>query len=78
MISEQQVAKLAGSVLAACGFPRYFSLTPLTGGANNRVFRVEAAGSLALLKVYFQHANDPRDRLGAEYSFTRFAWERSQ
>jgi hypothetical protein len=25
--------------------------------------------------VYFQHPNDPRDRLGAEFSFLRFAWD---
>jgi hypothetical protein len=33
-------------------------------------------GATALLKAYFQHPDDPRDRLGAEYSFAWFAWER--
>ena len=49
-------------------------LIALAGGANNRVFRVEAGGDLALLKIYFRHPGDPRDRLGAEFGFCSFAW----
>ena len=52
-----------------------FNLHPLAGGTNNRVFRVEVSGRYALLKVYFQHPQDHRDRLSAEYAFTGFAWE---
>lgn len=51
-------------------------LQPLPGGANNRVFRVEVGGRAALLKAYFHHTADPRDRLGAEWAFLRFAWSR--
>jgi hypothetical protein len=50
------------------------TVEPLTGGANNRVFRIQAAGGLALLKAYFSHPDDPRDRLGAEFAFAHFAW----
>lgn len=49
-------------------------LVPLAGGANNRVFRVQTARGPALLKAYFRHPDDPRDRLGAEFAFARFAW----
>jgi hypothetical protein len=49
-------------------------LTPLPGGANNRVYRVTAAHGAAVLKSYFRHPDDPRDRLGAEFAFSRFAW----
>ncbi len=62
-------------LIAKAGLPGGFSLHPLVGGTNNRVFRVEVNGLCALLKVYFQHAQDPRDRLAAEYSFANFAWE---
>jgi hypothetical protein len=61
-------------LLGEAGLPTEYRLHPLAGGGNNRVFRVEAGGRLALLKVYFRHPGDPRDRLGAEFAFTRFAW----
>ncbi len=47
---------------------------PLKHGANNRTFRVEFEGRSVLLKAYFVHSQDPRDRLGAEFSFMSFAW----
>jgi len=62
-------------LVAEAGLPGDFSLHSLPGGTNNQVFRVEVSGSCALLKVYFQHEQDPRDRLAAEYSFTSFAWD---
>lgn len=59
----------------AAGLGRVRAVVPLTGGANNRVFRLEAAGGVALLKSYFRHPDDPRDRLGTEWAFTSFAWD---
>lgn len=47
----------------------------LPGGANNRVFEVRTAGARALLKAYFSHPDDRRDRLGAEFGFSTYAWE---
>jgi hypothetical protein len=44
-------------------------------GANNRVFRVDLKDARALLKIYFQHPDDPRDRLKTEFSFSTFAWK---
>jgi hypothetical protein len=52
-----------------------FTMEPLPGGANNRVFRVRFPEKSALLKAYFQHPGDKRDRLGAEFSFSKFAWD---
>ena len=39
------------------------AVEPMSGGRNNRVFRVvlEDGGSVAL-KAYFRHAHDARDR----------------
>lgn len=62
-------------LLAAAGFGPARELVPLAGGANNRVYRVEAENGEAVLKSYFRHPGDPRDRLGAEWAFSRFAWE---
>ncbi|HVL13625.1 MAG TPA: aminoglycoside phosphotransferase family protein [Gemmata sp.] len=56
------------------GFGPVDELIPLAGGANNRVYRVVAGCGDAVLKCYFRHPDDPRDRLGAEFAFTRFAW----
>ena len=53
------------------------AITPLSGGRNNRVFRVDtAAGTPALLKSYFHSEADPRDRLAHEAGFTAFAVDR--
>jgi hypothetical protein len=60
--------------LATAGVVGPFDLCALCGGANNRVFRVQAHDSRFLLKAYFTHPCDRRDRLGAEFSFLRFAW----
>jgi hypothetical protein len=46
----------------------------LPGGGNNRVYRVETAAGPVLLKEYFRHEADPRDRLGTEQAFLGFAW----
>ena len=48
----------------------------IKGGANNRVYRVENADRKGLLKAYFRHPSDPRDRLDVEFSFISFAWDR--
>jgi hypothetical protein len=49
-------------------------LAPLVGGANNRAYRVECQRGAAFLKAYFRSPADPRDRLGAEFAFARFAF----
>jgi len=51
------------------------ALTPIARGSNNRAFELHAGGSAWLLKAYFRHPSDPRDRLGAEFGFCSFAWD---
>jgi hypothetical protein len=52
-------------------------LIPMTGGANNRVYRItRPGGEDAVLKCYFQNPNDPRDRFCAEQSFYQWIWSR--
>ena len=50
-------------------------LHPLTGGANNRIYRVAAGEKNYILKQYFSHASDPRDRFSTEFNFMQFVWE---
>lgn len=59
------------ALLERAGIVGPFALVPLAGGGNNRVFRVEAAGAAFLLKAYFHHPDDPRDRLATEFGFSQ-------
>jgi uncharacterized metal-binding protein YceD (DUF177 family) len=70
----ERMAAAAEPVLAQAGVTRPFRLEPITGGGNNRVFRVESGGAPVVLKVYFRHPDDPRDRLRADFGFSAFAW----
>lgn len=69
------VAARAEPVLRAAGVPADHRLVPITGGGNNRLFRVESAAAPVMLKAYFRHPEDPRDRLRAEFGFSSFAWD---
>jgi hypothetical protein len=64
------------ALLAAIAVTDDFTLALLAGGANNRAFRLDVGEHSFLLKAYFRHPDDPRDRLGAEFAFSRFAWDR--
>jgi hypothetical protein len=63
------------ALLAQVGISAPHALTPLGGGGNNRVFRLDTRLGQLVLKEYFHHPDDPRDRLGAEFGFSQFAWE---
>jgi hypothetical protein len=39
------------------------------------VFRLHCDGEVLVVKWYFHHATDTRDRLGAEYAFLEYAWD---
>ncbi|HEX5126613.1 MAG TPA: aminoglycoside phosphotransferase family protein [Rhodocyclaceae bacterium] len=45
----------------------------LAHGGNNRTWFVDADGERYVVKQYFRHADDTRDRLKAEFDFTRYA-----
>ncbi len=68
---EKPVAELA----AEAGLKGDVRLEELPCGGNNRVFRLYDSMHSYLLKWYFTHSNDPRNRLDAEFSFLVFAWE---
>lgn len=62
-------------LLDSIGSNSVFSLHPISGGANNRGYRVETDPADYFLKEYFVQSSDKRDRLVSEYLFTRFAWD---
>lgn len=45
----------------------------LTGG-NNRIYRIDLPERQLVLKRYFRHPHDLRDRLGVEFDFLSFLW----
>ncbi len=52
------------------------SVAPIRGGKNNVVAKAVVDGQPLLAKVYFAHADDPRDRLGTEFAALGFLWDR--
>lgn len=74
MIAED-LRPAAASLLDEAGFSPAAQFTRIDGGGNNQVFRAESDGRLAALKVYFHHPQDQRDRLNAEYSYSRLLWD---
>lgn len=50
-------------------------LERLPGGANNAVFRGDLPGQSYVLKQYFSHLGDPRDRFATETAFVDFLWQ---
>jgi Phosphotransferase enzyme family len=65
--------QLAARLTAQAGLPMPQTATRLSGGKNNRVFRV---GDTAVLKIYHWDPRDSRDRLRAEWRFLSYAWAR--
>ena len=68
----EYLVKFASPFLAQHGITGTFTLDPIGGGGNNRVYRVNAGDRVAVLKQYFRHPQDPRDRFGAERGFYAF------
>lgn len=73
-MQDKSLPRGAERLIAEAGFAGEITAINLTGGANNRAFRIDADGSSFLLKAYFHHRNDPHNRLEAEYNFSEFAW----
>ncbi len=47
-------------------------LERIRAGRNSRVWRVKCYDEVYILKEYFRHPSDPRDRLSTEYNFLTF------
>lgn len=58
--------------LSKTGLDINSTLEPLSGGRNNRIYMV---GDQFVVKEYFYHQQDSRNRLEHEYKFLQFAWE---
>jgi len=63
------------ALLAEAGRPTQFTQERLPGGRNIRTYRVRTGAGDSLLKWYFSHQSDRRDRLGTEFNFCRCLWQ---
>lgn len=72
MTKEQQV-ELA-LFLRASKVGGDYELIPIQSGRNSQVFRVHNSSGDWLLKKYYQHTEDKRDRLGTEFNFLQLLW----
>lgn len=52
--------------------PKPFELVPIRAGRNSAVFKVSSNGMEWVLKHYFKHEADKRNRLDTEYLFLKF------
>jgi phosphotransferase family enzyme len=76
-MDDEALLAMAARLCGEAGLAQPRALTRLSGGKNNRVFRVSLEeGSAVVLKSYFHDPRDMRDRLRAEWGFLSFAWER--
>ncbi len=68
------IGSRAARLLATAGCSSGGEIIRLGIGGNNRIYRVEGGPRTYVLKEYFCHPGDSRDRLGVEFAFAQFAW----
>lgn len=69
LISE----KIVRRILSDANLGDLKSFERLPGGGNNQVYKVVSSNGTYLLKAYFNHPEDTRQRLRAEFSMCAFA-----
>ncbi len=75
--AKDTVAAVAARLTRSAGRQAPVAMTPIAGGGNNRVIRLTMNdGKDLILKSYFSSRHDRRDRLGAEWDFLTYAWNR--
>lgn len=73
MLAED-LRKIAIRLIPDVGNVSDIIIESLTGGGNNRIFKLATPGGEYIVKQYFRHKEDRRNRLESEYLFTSFAW----
>ncbi|RMD85748.1 MAG: aminoglycoside phosphotransferase family protein [Candidatus Dadabacteria bacterium] len=74
-MNDIELYNIALPLLKDIGLKGEISITHLSGGMNNRVFKAQGRGKAFLLKLYFTSSKDLRDRGSTEFSFCNFAWK---
>jgi len=74
MIVDQALKEATAELAATAGVYGEPQLQVLSTHGHNRMVRVEIGDAVLALKRYFPGPGDRRDRLRAEFTFSRFAW----
>ncbi len=75
--AQDTIEAVAARLARRAGHRLPIAMAPIAGGGNNRVIRLTMDdGEDLVLKSYFSSPHDPRDRLGAEWDFLTYAWDR--
>ena len=69
---SSEVASKLRSLLTETGYSPEYSLSEISRGGNNAVFKLTTGETNLLFKLYFRHSSDKRDRLRQEFSFLEF------
>lgn len=67
-----EIREAAETLWRAAGKGGVISVGTLSGGRNNRVYRVQGEPGTGILKHYFQNADDGRDRFASELAWYRY------
>jgi thiamine kinase-like enzyme len=71
---DESTQESAKNLLKEAGFKSNIkAIDPIHQGGNNQLYRVKNGAQDFVLKKYFQHPEDKRNRLAAEFSFLEFA-----
>jgi hypothetical protein len=71
---DESIQESAKNLLKEAGFESNIkAIDPIHQGGNNQLYRVKNSTQDFVLKKYFQHPEDRRNRLSAEFSFLEFA-----
>lgn len=72
---HERLLTSGSDLLKQGGFQGDLRFERLSGGRNNRVYRVTSGDQKVVLKWYFHHSQDARERLNAEYAFCEYAFD---
>ena len=75
MPDDPAIRAAAENVVTRAGLGAILQMTRLHGGGNNRGFQIKTQAGEFFLKAYFQDRADLRNRLDAEFRFSKFAWD---
>lgn len=62
--------------LSNAGLIPFDGLSQVPGGRNNRIYRLRTSGQSWILKKYFRHPEDARERGRTEFNFLKFIYSR--
>jgi len=73
-MTDSKLCDMAIRLIPDTGIDGLLVFEAIHGGGNNRLYRIVTEQGKYILKYYFRHEDDKRNRLNSEYMFCSFAW----